>query len=214
MLGNLTNNKLAFEIIAIVCGYLLGSVNFAIVVSKMSGQGDIRDYGSGNAGASNITRTMGWQYGIITVLGDVLKGTLAVFIGTRLVPGAGGMLAGAGAFFGHRWPIFFDMRGGKSVATLGGVFLGLDYRIALWFLGVWAFLVLTTRYMSTAASLGVWILPFASKFYRPDLESIGAFAILLSWCVFFFHRENRKRMRKGLEPMVSFKLHPKEEKYG
>ena len=211
---NFIGSPLSYDVLCILLGYLCGSVSFSIILSNISGKGDIRQYGSGNAGASNITRTMGWQFGLLTALGDVLKGTLAVYIGNAIVPNMGGLLAGFAAFIGHRHPLFFGLKGGKCVATLGGVFLGIDIRIALCFLGLWLVILLVSRYVAVAGFLGCWVLPFASSYFRPDIEILPRMATIMCWMLCWYHRDNIKRLRRRAEPKVDFKLHDKEQKYG
>lgn len=211
---NFFHGPVLYDVICVIVGYLCGSMNFAIIISKLTGKGDIRQYGSGNAGTSNITRTMGWQYGLITVLGDVLKGTLAVYIGFAIVPDMGGLLAGFAAFIGHRHPLFFGLKGGKSVATFGGVALGLDIRIALSFLGAWLVIVLVTRYMAMGGILGCWVIPYTASIFRPDIEILPRVLVIMCWLLCWYHRDNIKRIRRRQEPKASLKLHEKEEKYG
>jgi len=202
------------ELIAMIVGYLIGSVSFALLVSKFAGRGDIRSYGSGNAGASNVARNLGWKAGVLTLLGDVLKGALAVYIGGRISPGDGALLAGAGAFIGHRYPLYFGLKGGKCAATLGGVFLAIDIRIALCYLAAWIVIMLVTRYAALATSIGCWALPVASYYFRPDIPRLHIYAVMLCWLLVFFHRDNFKRLRRKTEPRLDFKRHENEEKYG
>ena len=197
----------------VLFGYLLGSVNFAIIISKASGNGDVRDYGSGNAGTSNVARTIGLKYGAVVMVLDILKGFIAGMVGKHFVPADGVLLGGFAAILGHRYPIFFKMRGGKSVATYGGVLLAIDYRIAFCFAGAWLFFILITRYMAMGAILGVWIVPLVARHFQPDFTILPTYGIAIGWILVFFHRQNFKRIRQGTELKVSFKLHEKEQKY-
>ena len=194
-------------------GYLLGSINPAIILSKMSGNGDVRDYGSGNDGTSNITRTLGIKYGIVTALFDIFKGWLAAYVGMRFLPADGVLLGGFAAMLGHRYPIFFGLKGGKCVATYGGSLLAVDIRIALCYLAAWAFFILVTRYMAMGAILGVWIVPFAGGWFLPEFQVFRIYAVAVGWIICSFHKKNFKRVKRGLEPKVTLKLHHKEEKY-
>ena len=193
----------------VLFGYLLGSVNFAIIISKASGNGDVRDYGSGNAGTSNVARTIGLKYGAVVMVLDILKGFIAAMVGKHFVPADGVLLGGFAAILGHRYPIFFKMRGGKSVATYGGVLLAIDFCFA----GAWLFFILITRYMAMGAILGVWIVPMVARHFQPDFTILPTYGIAIGWILVFFHRQNFKRIRQRTEPKVSFKLHAKEQKY-
>lgn len=201
------------DVFIVLFGYLLGSINFAIIISKASGNGDVRDYGSGNAGTSNVARTIGLKYGAVVMILDILKGFIAALVGRHFVPADGALLGGFAAILGHRYPIYFRMRGGKSVATYGGVLLAIDYRIALCFAAAWLFFILVTKYMAMGAILGVWIVPLVSRYFQSEITILPTYTIAIGWILVFFHRKNFKRIRNRAEPKVTFKLHEKEEKY-
>ncbi len=208
------SREFLYDGFVILFGFLLGSLNFAIMISKGSGNGDVREYGSGNAGTSNVARTIGLKYAAVVLVLDILKGYIATIVGKHFVPDQGELLGGFGAILGHRYPIFFGMKGGKSVATYAGVLLGIDYRIALCFVAVWAVVILVSRYMALGAVVAVWAVPFAAKYFYPDYRALRTYSIAIGWIIVFFHRANIKRMRRHQEPKATLKLHSKEEKYG
>lgn len=210
---NITKEFL-YDGFVILFGFLLGSLNFAILISKGTGNGDVRDYGSGNAGTSNVARTIGLKYAVVVLILDILKGYIAAIVGRHFVPNDGALLGGFGAILGHRYPIFFGMKGGKSVATYAGVLLGIDYRVAICFAAAWLVVILVSRYMALGAVLAVWVVPFAANYFCPDFRSLRTYSIAVGWIIVSFHRVNIKRMRRHVEPKASLKLHSKEEKYG
>ena len=139
-------------LLLLVAAYLLGSIPFAVVVSKLFGLEDPRRYGSGNPGATNVLRSGNKAAAALTLLGDAAKGWLAVWVAARLGFGAGeAALAGLAAFFGHVFSFFLRFNGGKGVATALGVLAGIEPRIAIFCLIVWLMVAFTSRYSSAAA---------------------------------------------------------------
>ncbi len=125
-----------YDLLALVVGYLLGSIPFGLVLTKLAGHGDLRRIGSGNIGATNVLRTGDKKLAALTLVLDALKGTAAVLIGARFGPDAA-ILGGLGAFLGHLFPVWLGFRGGKGVATYIGVLLGLSWPAALVFCAIW-----------------------------------------------------------------------------
>src|SRR3954454_7344850 len=135
-------------------GYLLGSIPFGLLLTKFAGGPDIRAIGSGNIGATNVLRTGNKALAAATLLGDMLKGTIAVLIAQRLGMGAaiaGGLAAGLGAFLGHLFPVWLGFKGGKGVATYIGVLLALAWQAALAFGAIWLVVAFVSRYSSLSA---------------------------------------------------------------
>ena len=186
-------------IIALIVAYLLGSISCAVLVCKFAGLNDPRTEGSGNPGASNILRMHGKTYGIIALVGDLLKGFVAVLVGLTL--GVHGFMLGIVAFvavIGHMYPVFFKFKGGKGVATALGCFLALSL-VTFVIVGiVWLAIVATIRYASVASLAACVLAPFVSLFatHNPDY-SVGLALIALA--VIWRHRENIERLRKGTE---------------
>jgi glycerol-3-phosphate acyltransferase PlsY len=184
---------------ALVLGYLLGSIPFGIILTRLAGLGDIRKVGSGNIGATNVLRTGHKGLAAATLLGDGLKGTAAVLLGWYGGPNTA-VLAALGAILGHLFPIWLGFKGGKGVATFLGCLIGLQPLAALAFAAIWLIVAFTTRYSSlsalnaTAATPGMlWSLG-----ERQAAEMMALLAVLLWWK----HRDNIKRLLAGSEGKI------------
>src|SRR4051795_4898456 len=136
---------------ALAFGYLLGSIPFGVILTRFAGLGDVRAIGSGNIGATNVLRTGRKGLAAATLLGDALKGTVAVLVVGALWGPNAAILAGLGAFLGHLFPVWLGFRGGKGVATFIGILIGLKIVAALAFAVIWLGLAFGTRYSSVAA---------------------------------------------------------------
>lgn len=180
-------------------GYALGSVPFAIIVSRAFGLADPRTVGSGNPGATNVLRSGNKQAAILTLLGDALKGFVAMLIAEQLGADMLGVtLAGFGAFFGHVFSIFLKFKGGKGVATAAGVFFGFSWQLGLVVLAVWLATALISRYSSLGAIVASLAAPFAAWWLLPYPEqalTVTAIAVI----VIRRHRENIQRLINGTE---------------
>jgi acyl phosphate:glycerol-3-phosphate acyltransferase len=187
---------------AVIGGYLAGSIPTGYWLVRLFRKIDIRRVGSKSIGATNVWRVMGWKVGLPTILLDVAKGFVPVFLASMWVDDVAGALAGGAAMLGHARPIFLRFeRGGKAVATTGGVLLGLAPWVALLALGVWALTLLVARYVSVAsmaAAVSVPVFAFALEESWPVkiLALVGAVAVVL------LHRENIKRLFARREPRV------------
>jgi glycerol-3-phosphate acyltransferase PlsY len=191
-------------ILALIIGYALGSIPFGIVLTRLTGGPDLRTIGSGNIGATNVLRTGKKGLAAATLLGDMLKGTLAVLIAKWLWPEPWPPLAAAsGAFLGHLFPVWLGFRGGKGVATFLGSLIGFYWPAALAFALVWLAIAYLTRYSSLAAlwasAAGVFLL-LAFGLLRAGLV-FGLIAVLL-WAK---HTENIKRLLSGRESRIGSK---------
>ncbi len=200
--------------LAAVIGYLLGSISFAIIVAKKFEKMDIREYGSGNAGASNITRTVGLKAGVITAVGDIVKGIVAGCIGWALGGPVGAILGGGASFLGHCFPVYFGFRGGKGVATAGGAVFAVDWRVAILYLVCWLVICLVSRMMGLGAALGAFAYPAGAYIWERGFTVFMIYCIAVGLFLIYNHRSNISRMLKGTEPRATFKTHAKEEKYG
>lgn len=187
-----------------IIGYLMGGISFAVLVSKWRGKTDIRQHGSGNAGATNMLRMLGWGPALLSLVGDAGKGALAVLF-SYLIAGYNGMLIGGlFAVVGHIWPLFFGFRGGKGISTVFGVALCLNPVAALLSLGVFILIIVITRYVSLGAITGVSVFPiFCTLLTLLSGGSINLVfllqSILLAAICVYAHRENIHRLCAGTE---------------
>ncbi|TPO01315.1 glycerol-3-phosphate 1-O-acyltransferase PlsY [Mesorhizobium sp. B1-1-5] len=188
--------------IALVFGYLLGSIPFGLLITRAAGLGDVRQIGSGNIGATNVLRTGNKGLAAATLLLDALKGTAAVLIAGHFSPDFG-LLAGFGAFLGHLFPVWLGFKGGKGVATYLGVLLGLAWQGMLVFAVVWLAMAFLFRYSSLAALAAAVVVPIALYFIStPQIASLFA---LMSLIVFIKHRANISRLLAGTEGKIGAK---------
>ena len=189
--------------VAFVLGYLLGSIPFGLILTKLAGTQDLRSIGSGSIGATNVLRTGHKGLAAATVLGDALKGTIAVMIAGYFGGADAAMLAGFAAFLGHLYPVWLNFKGGKGVATYIGILLGLFWPAAVVFCVLWLATAVTTRYSSLSALVASFITPiFLWWFGHPALASLFAVVTLL---LFYAHRENIKRLQAGKEGRIGEK---------
>ncbi|MDX8477793.1 glycerol-3-phosphate 1-O-acyltransferase PlsY [Mesorhizobium sp. VK24D] len=189
-------------LLALIFGYLLGSIPFGLLITRAAGLGDVRQIGSGNIGATNVLRTGNKGLAAATLLLDALKGTAAVLIASRFAPEFA-LLAGFGAFLGHLFPVWLGFKGGKGVATYLGVLLGLSWQGMLVFAVVWLATAFLFRYSSLAALAAAVIVPIALYFISTP-QIAGLFA-LMSVIVFIKHRANISRLLAGTEDKIGAK---------
>ncbi len=194
-------------ILVCVIAYLLGNFATAYLVSKAAGKIDIRNYGSGNAGSTNVLRVLGAKPAAIAFLGDVLKGVAAVMIGRYLAGSNGELLAGIFAVIGHNWPIVLGGKGGKGIATTIGVMLPIDPLIVVFIIIAGVIIITTTKYVSLASVSGVLIFPIAMIITQKPLEYI-IFSLILSAMAVYRHRSNIGRLLKGTESKIGQKKKP------
>jgi glycerol-3-phosphate acyltransferase PlsY len=189
----------------VVFGYLLGSCPWGYWVVRLVKHEDIRKVGSGNIGATNVWRTYGRTLGVPVVLLDVLKGFVPALLGVIVVSPLAGILAGAAAMLGHWRPLFLRFeRGGKMVATCGGVFFGVAVWVALSAGVVWLVAFLTLRYASVASILGGIALPVFAVVYGYSTEVV-VFGVAAAAAILFLHRANLARLRAGTENRFHFR---------
>ncbi len=190
-------------ILALVIGYLLGSIPFGLLLTRFAGTQDLRSIGSGSIGATNVLRTGRKGLAAATVLGDELKGTIAVVIAGAFGGPDAAMLAGLAAFLGHLYPVWLGFKGGKGVATYIGVLIGLFWPAAVVFCVLWLATAVTTRYSSLSALVASFITPiFLWWFGHPAL---AALFVVLTLLLFYAHRENIKRLQAGTEGRIGEK---------
>lgn len=188
--------------LALVFGYLLGSIPFGLLITRAAGLGDVRNIGSGNIGATNVLRTGNKGLAAATLLLDALKGTAAVLIAGRFALELGPW-AGLGAFFGHLFPVWLGFKGGKGVATYLGVLIALAWQVALIFAIVWLAVAFLFRYSSLAALTAAVVVPIA-LYVLSTPEIAGLFA-LMSLIVIIKHRANITRLLAGTEGKIGAK---------
>jgi glycerol-3-phosphate acyltransferase PlsY len=195
-------------LLALALGYLLGSIPFGLVLTKIAGKGDLRAIGSGNIGATNVLRTGSkWLAGLTLIL-DCLKATAAILLAHALfeqgemVFGLLARGAAAGAFVGHLYPLWLKFRGGKGVATLLGILIPLLPIAAIVYAAIWVLLLLTIRMSSVAGMTAAVSAPItAAIVHSLLLPMLLGFALLVVWK----HRENILRLTKGTEPRIGSK---------
>ncbi|PIW56359.1 MAG: acyl-phosphate glycerol 3-phosphate acyltransferase [Sphingomonadales bacterium CG12_big_fil_rev_8_21_14_0_65_65_10] len=183
----------------LLMGYLLGSLAFGVILTRLSGAGDLRTIGSGNIGATNVLRTGRKVLAALTLLLDLFKGAAAVWIAHAFSPNDV-LLAAVGAFVGHLYPIWLRFRGGKGVATLAGIWLALAWPVGLFYAVTWLVILAITRLSSLAGMLAAIVGPLAAAIVdRWDLVPVGiAFALMVLWK----HRSNIGRLMRGEEPKI------------
>jgi len=202
---------MSFSTIALALGaaYLLGSVPFAVIVSRIFGLADPRSYGSGNPGATNVLRSGNKAAAALTLLGDGLKGWLAVYLGMHFAPeynwGSNIVaLIGLAAFFGHLYPVFLKFKGGKGVATAAGVLLGINLGLGLGVLATWIVVVFIFRYSSLGALIAAASAPLYAGLSSGFDFSVMAIGIM-SLALIGKHWANLQRLMAGTEPRLGSK---------
>ena len=209
---------MAIYIIIAVLAYAIGSINFSVLISRKMAGFDVREKGSGNAGTTNMLRAIGIKAAVITLICDILKGVIAVLLAfwigsmTQTVDKALLIqIAGILAVVGHTFPIFFEFRGGKGIATALGVLLVTNWRICLICLIFAIVLIAITRMVSVGSMSAAVLFPVLTLFIGDNfIVAQGGFkyfiySLILAGFVIFNHRENIKRIMNGTENKISFK---------
>ena len=212
----------AYIIMAIIA-YLIGSINFSIIISKKMAGFDVREKGSGNAGSTNVLRTVGVKAAVLTLICDILKGVVPILIGLLI-----GLIAGENAnsaiiveiaalavVIGHTFPVFFGFKGGKGVATSLGILLIINWKIGLICLIFGVALIAVTRMVSLGSISAAILFAILTIFIQDSYIASGnyiIFAFMLAGFVIFNHRKNLVRIFKGEENRISFKKKENEEK--
>lgn len=199
------------EVVLIACAYLIGSIPTALIISRKFFGVDIRDYGSGNMGATNTFRVLGSKFGTIVMVIDILKGVIASSL-YELLPFYGddelqrtNFIIGLGlaSVIGHIFPIFANFKGGKGVATLFGMVLALQPVVALSCVGVFIFVLYLTRYVSLSSILGALMLPVCVLWIWNENEILyRVFTLLVASLVIFTHQKNIGRLLRGVESRI------------
>jgi glycerol-3-phosphate acyltransferase PlsY len=187
-------------LIALVFGYLCGTIPFGLILTKSAGLGDIRSIGSGNIGATNVLRTGNKKVAALTLVLDALKGTLPALLMGWLYGPQAAVLAGLAAFFGHLFPMWLGFKGGKGVATTIGVLFGLYWPLGLVFIAVWIAMAVIFRMSSLSALTASLLSPIAA--WLVGQNSLVVPAAIMGAAVFITHRANIARIMKGEEPRI------------
>jgi len=195
-------------LVALALGYLLGSIPFGLLFTRLAGAGDLRAIGSGNIGATNVLRTGRRDLAAATLVADCLKGTVAVLVASALFGPDGAMLAGLGAFLGHVFPVWLKFKGGKGVATYLGVLIGLCLPSPSWpavlaFAVVWLGTAFATRYSSLGALLASLVTPIILIFVFQDRT--GGLFVVLTAILWWRHADNIRRLFAGTESRIGAK---------
>jgi acyl phosphate:glycerol-3-phosphate acyltransferase len=189
--------------LALVIGYLLGSIPFGLILTKLAGTPDLRSIGSGNIGATNVLRTGRKGLAAATLLLDALKGTAAVIIADSIGGLEAAMLAGLGAFLGHLLPVWLKFRGGKGVAVYIGILIGLFWQAAVLFCAIWLIIAFLTRYSSLAALVASLVTPVFLLLLGQS--ALGLLFAVLTLLLLYMHRANIQRLRAGTEGKIGQK---------
>ena len=199
-------------LLCIILPYLIGSINPAILISKLIYRDDIRTHGSGNAGTTNMLRTFGGKAAIATLLLDFGKAILATLLG-RLIWGENGQaLAGFFVGFGHMFPIYYRFRGGKGVACFAMVALVINPWVFLGILGTFLVVLIGTRFVSLASVMAAMMFPLFMKAFASEQAGCVAMAVFAACFVIFMHRENLKRIWNNTESKIDFSKFKKKKK--
>jgi glycerol-3-phosphate acyltransferase PlsY len=184
---------------ALAVGYLLGSIPFGLLLTRLAGLGDIRKVGSGNIGATNVLRTGHKGLAAATLLGDGLKGTAAVLLGALWGPNTA-LLAGLGAFLGHLFPVWLGFKGGKGVATFIGCLIGLKPVAAVAFAAIWLAVAFVSRFSSLSALIASAATP--AVLWLLGERQMAEMTIVLVVLLWWKHRENIRRLLAGTEGKI------------
>ena len=206
--------ELTLPLIATLLGYLIGSISFAVVVSRLMGLDDPRAYGSGNPGATNVLRSGNKKAAILTLMMDALKGFVpvcaVVAFGAPYGLGEGtAALVGLAAFLGHLWPVFFGFKGGKGVATAAGVLFGVHWLLGLACMGTWALVAYLSRYSSLSALVCAMAAPLYYVLGDRGLwyvdRSVLLMLVVMGALLIYRHKENISKLLQGKESKLGAK---------
>ena len=189
------------ETVAVLIGYLFGSIPFGLILTKTAGLGDVRNIGSGNIGATNVLRTGNKKIAALTLLLDGLKGAAPVLLLNYFGGPQAGMIAGLAAMAGHIFPVWLGFKGGKGVATSLGVLFGLYWPLGLIFIGVWLALAFTFR-ISSLAGLATSALSPLWAYLLGCSKELALSTIIIAVVIWIMHRANIARLLKGEEPKI------------
>ena len=194
---------MTFTVAFFLCGYLLGSIPFGLLLTRAAGGPDVRTIGSGNIGATNVLRTGRTGLAAATLICDALKGTLAVLVIARYASYEASLLAGFGAFIGHLFPVWLNFKGGKGVATYIGLLIGIYWPCAVIFCAIWLVVAVISRYSSLSALIASALTPLA--FWLLAQPQAAAWFVLMTVLLWITHRINIRRLLNGSEGKIGAK---------
>lgn len=191
--------------IVVVAAYLLGNISAGKIVAKYIGHVDISKVGSGNAGTTNVLRTLGWIPSVLTLVGDVLKAIAAAAIGNAIAGEIGMFISGVGVIVGHIWPVFYKFKGGKGIAAAFGFIIFTDPLTALLLFVEQVLVIALTRYMSVASILSCIMYPVFTMIFNWDNKLQVVVACIMGAMALFAHRSNIVRLINKNENRLDFK---------
>lgn len=191
-------------ILIAVAAYFLGNISTGLLVGRAVGHIDIRKTGSGNAGTTNIMRTLGWFPSVMTLLGDVLKAVIAVLFGRMLAGETGQYIAGVAVLLGHNWPVCFGFKGGKGMASSLGIIIATEPLLALVLFAVQVIILVVTKYMSVASLCTAVLYPVLVALLHHDNAAYVIFAVIAGALAVFSHRGNIRRLMTHTENKLDF----------
>ena len=194
---------MTFTVAFFLCGYLLGSIPFGLLLTRAAGGPDVRTIGSGNIGATNVLRTGRKGLAAATLICDALKGTLAVLVIARYASYEASLLAGFGAFIGHLFPVWLNFKGGKGVATYIGLLIGIYWPCAVIFCAIWLVVAVISRYSSLSALIASALTPLA--FWLLAQPQAAGWFLLMTVLLWITHRINIRRLLNGSEGKIGAK---------
>ncbi|HEY7851787.1 MAG TPA: glycerol-3-phosphate 1-O-acyltransferase PlsY [Caulobacteraceae bacterium] len=190
-------------IACVVGGYLLGSIPFGVIATRLGGAGNLREIGSGSIGATNVLRTGRRDLALITLVADAAKGAVAVLIAAALTSTAGAAVAGGAAFLGHLFPVWLRFRGGKGVATALGILLAAAWPLAMACGAIWLGVAIAFRYSSLAALAAAALAPLVVILMGGWASPLLWLTLFMATLIFVRHRENIARLIEGKESRIS-----------
>lgn len=192
-------------VLAFIAAYLIGSINSAILVGRLWKNIDIRDYGSGNAGATNVLRTLGKWAAVVVLVVDISKGIIGIIIGGYIAGDLGALVAGLGAVLGHNFPLYFGFKGGKGILTSTAVIFMIDWKMGLILLVIAIVIMAVTRYVSLGSMVGAGLYPAVVLIFdRRGIEYI-IFACCIGLLAIYRHKANIVRLLNGTESKLGSK---------
>ena len=196
--------NIGMYLLAALIGYALGNISTGIIVGKSTANVDIRQHGSGNAGTTNMLRTLGWLPSVLTLIGDVLKALAAGLIGRAVAGENGAVIGGIFAVVGHNWPAALGFKGGKGIAASLGAILVVDPAMGFIMLGIQIIILAATRYMSVASIFTTTLYMVSTLIFRFGRWDLFALSVAVWGLALYSHKANIIRLKNGTENRLDF----------